>query len=63
MPSRKKDHAHRSGDEDGNVVCACGKTFDDDAAWRDHYESETTEEERVRLEGREDRVDDDAASE
>jgi hypothetical protein len=49
---KKKQHAHRSFDEAGNAICECGKKFDDDEAWRGHYESETTEKERASAENR-----------
>lgn len=54
MPrQRKKDHASRIVENaDGKTECVCGRTFDDDAAWRRHYEKETTAKQRAVLEGR-----------
>lgn len=45
-----KKHAHRILREDGRTECECGKDFDTDAAWRKHYENETTAKQREKLE-------------
>lgn len=36
--AKKKQHAHRTFDEDGRATCECGKEFDSDEEWNRHYE-------------------------
>ena len=50
--AKKKNHSGRSFDESGKVTCSCGESFDSDSEWRDHYEANTTEKERMKIEGR-----------